>query len=452
MKNYSRRVSYTRDFWIVNCVNALFFAGYLILKFPLAFILAHQGLSLHEAYSLTTTGTIAFALCSLALTWIMKNYHDQKHTLLLGIVLNLFAALLLETRQYHLEMLGMGCYVIGGSLYFFNITLMFNKQFIDPDVRLRGNYFAQICLNIGAFLGSIVFLFAVATGHRYFDYSISFIAVSLFLLTSCYWFLKDDHASVRQQVRLYGSCVSMFALVLLCLQHATLTRWLVLSAFIIATLFGLYQSKKSHERGYFLFIVLVLLFSLPYWIGNTILYNQFFVFLHNDVFSFFALPATFIILLDPLGNVLFGLLWGGITSNTAVRPYFNLQLGMILMTAAFGVLALGLITHLHAEKISAIYPIITLLLFACAQFLIQPTMASRVTDLIKNHHHMIFALGVLRSVRAFAAILAFYLIDLTVTPNQTSPMHQNMVLYVGVSAIALVSLGLFRCVKGKLFM
>ncbi|MCX7124781.1 MAG: hypothetical protein NTU49_03320, partial [Gammaproteobacteria bacterium] len=202
------------------------------------------------------------------------------------------------------------------------------------------------------------------------------------------------------------------------------------------------QSKKSHERGYFLFIVLVLLFSLPYWIGNTILYNQFFVFLHNDVFSFFALPATFIILLDPLGNVLFGLLWGGITSNTAVRPYFNLQLGMILMTAAFGVLALGLITHLHAEKISAIYPIITLLLFACAQFLIQPTMASRVTDLIKNHHHMIFALGVLRSVRAFAAILAFYLIDLTVTPNQTSPMHQNMVLYVGVSAIALVSLGL----------
>ncbi|MCX7124860.1 MAG: hypothetical protein NTU49_03730, partial [Gammaproteobacteria bacterium] len=68
----------------------------------MAFILAHQGLSLHEAYSLTTTGTIAFALCSLALTWIMKNYHDQKHTLLLGIVLNLFAALLLETRQYHL--------------------------------------------------------------------------------------------------------------------------------------------------------------------------------------------------------------------------------------------------------------------------------------------------------------------------------------------------------------
>ncbi|MCX7120707.1 MAG: hypothetical protein NTZ67_02860 [Gammaproteobacteria bacterium] len=450
VKNTNHLEPYHHNFWIANFVNALFFSGYLILKFPLAFILAHQGISLTQAYTLTTTASIAFALCSLALTLIMKNYHDQKHALFLGITLNLAAALLLETRQYHLEVIGMACYVLGGGLYFFNVTLLFNKQFVDPETRLRGNYVVQIYLNIGAFIGSLVFLFAVTTGYRYFAYSIFFIIASLLLLITCYWFLEDAHASLKQQLILYGNCIALFFLILLCLQHAVLTRWLVLTAFILVTLLCLYQSNRNHERGYFSFIILVLLFSLPYWIGNTILYNQFFVFLHASVLPFIGLPATFIILLDPLGNILFGLFWGRVTRNASTRPYFNLQLGIILMAIAFGILALGLLLHSHATKISAIYPIATLLLFASAQFLIQPTMSSRVTDLIPNHQHMLFALGVLRSVRAFAAILAFYLINMTVTSNQAGLMQKDMMLYAAMAVIALLALGVFRCITRTL--
>src|SRR3990167_2834672 len=163
-----------RNFWIANTVNALFFSGYLILKFPLAFILAHDGFSLKTAYSLTTTSTIVFALCSLLLTHILKNYHNQKHIFLLGIIFNLIAVLFLQTGKYFFIMSGLSFYVLGGSLYFFNITLLFNKQFHQPRERLHGNYIAQICLNCGAFIGFIVFLFLASSCHCYFTSSIAF--------------------------------------------------------------------------------------------------------------------------------------------------------------------------------------------------------------------------------------------------------------------------------------
>ena len=443
-------VQYHRNFWILNLANAIFFSGYLILKFPLAFILAHQGISLNQAYSLTTTGTIAFALCSLALTSVMKNYHNQKHVLLLGIFLNLIAAICLETRQYTVEVIGMSCYVVGGSLYFFNITLFFNKQFSDPDIRLRGNYFSQICLNVGALIGSIVFLFAVNTGHHYFFYSIFFIIIALLFLISCYWIIQDEPSGVKQQMQLYCSCGLMFLLVMACLQYAALTRWLVLLAFIFATCFGLYQSQKSRERGYFLFIILILLFSFPYWIANTILYNQFFVFLHDSVFSFYGIPATFVILLDPLGNVIFGLCWGNMIGKISTQPYMNLQIGMVLIVLAFSILTAGLFFNSNVMKISVIYPVITLLLFSCGQFLIQPTMNSCVNNLIHNHHHMIFGLGVLRSMRAIAAITAFYLINFTTVQNKLSSLQQNMVLYCSVTAIALLAVIVFQFYKKRL--
>lgn len=439
-----------RNFWIANTVNAIFFSGYFILKFPLAFILSQQGFALSKAYSLTTTTTIALALCSLALTWAMKNYHNQKHVFLLGIVFNFIAAILLETGQYYLEILGLGCYVIGASLYFFNITLLFNKQFNTPRDRLHGNYLAQICLNMGAFVGTIIFLIAISTGQHYFIYTIYFMGASLLILLICYRLLKDDAVSKKQQLHLYFNCLIMLFFALLCLQFNCVTRWVVLGVFSIALMIALKQSYQYHERGYFIFILLVLLFSLPFWIGNTILYNQFFFFLHDNVMSFFTLPATAIILLDPLSNIIFGIIWTRMTRNSTQKPYANLLIGMLLVAIAFSALTIGLYGHHHADKISAGYPMIALILFACAQFLIQPTMHSRVTDLIANHQRMVFALGVLRAVRSVAAILAFYLITFTVTANKMDSFHHNQVLYGSVTAMACLSIVIFLVIKNQL--
>src|SRR3990167_3866606 len=298
-----------RNFWIANAVNALFFSGYWILKFPLAFILSQQGIPLHDAYALTTTSSIAFALCSIALTWILKEYRNQKHLFLLGIILNLLATVLLDTRYYNLEIMGLSCYVIGGSLYFFNITLLFNKQFSTARERLHGNYLAQIGLNGGAFVGTIVFLLSASTDHHYFADSIGFMLSAFLLLCISYRFLKDNTASCQQKKRLYCCCFLLFLLIVFCLQHTSITRWIILCVFLIAIIAAIMHATRHRDTGYFIFIVLIVLFSFPFWIGNTILYNQFFVLLHNHVSLMIGLPATFIIALDPLGNIVFGLLW-----------------------------------------------------------------------------------------------------------------------------------------------
>lgn len=439
-----------RNFWIANTVNALFFSGYLILKFPLAFILAHEGLPLNSAYSLTTTSTIVFALCSLLLTQILKDYRDQKHIFLLGIILNLIAIIQLETGHYYFIISGLSCYVLGGSLYFFNITLLFNKQFQTPRERLHGNYIAQICLNIGALVGIIIFLFFVASDHYYFFSSIVFISTALLILLLCYPFFKDNSATKKQRYRLYGNCILMLLLIALCLQFNSLTRWLVLCAFIVGIVLALYRSWQNNEGGgkYFLFIILVLLFSLPFWIANTVLYNQFFVFLHDNVLSFLGIPATAVILFDPLGNIVFGLLWIRMMRNKNEKPYINLQLGLLFIAAAFGILSFAV--HMHSDKILVYFPIVTILLFACAQFLIQPTLHSRVNDLIANHHNMLFALGILRAIRAVAAILAYYLLNISINAIPEQSLNQNTLLYFCVMIISLLALTIFLFIKNKI--
>lgn len=433
-----------RNFLIANGVNALFFSGYLILKFPLSFILTCQGIPLEKAYSLTTTASVAFALCSLALSIIMKNYHDQKHAFLIGMILNLLAVIFLEQNFIRI---GLSCYAVGGSLYFFNITILFNKQFNMARTRLYGNYAAQICLNIGAFVGCIVFLYALKTKSHYFVYSIGLITTAILCLLVFYKAFQDTLATLLQHCYLYVSCLLMFLFVFICLNHNVVTRWLVLAAFLIAITIAITQSIKKRSQGYFLFIILILFFSLPFWICNTILYNQFFVFLHDNVYSIFGYSATTIILIDPIGNIIFGLFWVAVTSQKPEQPYFNLQLGMVLIVVAFCVVSAGIYTHSDAQRIPVFYPLVTILLFSSAQFLIQPTMHSRVRDLITNHEHMVFALGILRSVRAFAAVLAFYMIDATVQNNQLSIARNNLILYSTIACVTLTMLVIFAVLK-----
>lgn len=431
-------------FWIISIINAVFFAGYLVLKFPLAFILEHHGFSLSDAYSLSTTSTTLFALCSLCLTWTLKEYKDQKHAVLLSVFLVLVSVLCLDTKYSFLEMLGLSLYVVGGSLYFFNMTLWINKQFSTAQDRLNGNYISQILLNVGAFFGSIVFIFSLSSEEKYFHCSIILILISFLSLCAFYFFIKENASKFRQKFHLYKNCFILVIATFFCLKKAFLTQKLVLTLFVAFITTVLIVAVKQKKHGYVTFMLLVLFFSLPYWVSCLVLYNQFFIFLHDQVLSFFMFPATAIILLDPLGNVLFGLGWQKINRDFIAKPYLNLQIGMSLIALAFGLLWFGLYQNQMVVKLNAFYPIVTLLLFSCAQFLIQPTLHSQASNLIEDHKDVVFGLGVLRSIRAVAAIFAFSLMSTTVHNNADNMFDKNGLLYLGVSLIALLSLIVFR--------
>ncbi|OGT26359.1 MAG: hypothetical protein A3I77_08560 [Gammaproteobacteria bacterium RIFCSPLOWO2_02_FULL_42_14] len=432
----------SRNFWIINTLNTLFFSGYLILKFPLAYILEKHGVPLQKAYALTTASTTAVALCSLALILILKKYHHQKQIFVLGIALICIATLLLESQKMHCILAGLSAYVLGSSLYFFNFTLMLNKQFSTQKDRLRGNYIAQICLNVGAFFGCIVILLSIGTANHYFTMSFCITLATLLLSLIGYQFLRQDAVTLRQQSYFFIQLIFLFAIIFMCLQLNEITRWVVLIAFSVATLLALIQAKKHQEKSYFVFIILILLFSLPLWIGNTVIYNQFFIFLHRHVSTWFGIPAIAIIMLDPATNIIFGLFWEKITRHHLAQARISLTLGMYLFVIAFGVLAFALWIN-HATSIAIIYPVITLVLFSCAQFLIQPTMHAYINHLSDHHHHRVFALGILRAIRAVAASIAFYLINTTISTTTAPSWNQNITLYTSMTAIGCVALALF---------
>lgn len=427
-----------QQFVIANAVNAIFIAGYIILKFPLAYILSHYGgYSLSRAYSLTTTATIAFAFCSLLFSVSFKEYHNQKHAILIGILLNLVAVLLLARHQV---LLGLAIYVVGASLYFFNFTLFINKQFSTCPARLQGNYITQICLNMGAVLGVVLFIFGLSHGTHFFKYSIGLLAISFILLLAQYFLLEDQASSVKQNVNFYILCLSLVSIVVFLLNHAGVTRELVLSLFFIFIVMAIYQSQKFHEKGYFLFIMLILTVSLPFWICNTIVYNQFYVFLHQNIPSVAGLPSAVIILLDPLANIVFGFFWTWYIKDKTIHISSNIIFSLFLIFIGFVILSI----LLYVQTINTtfiIYPAITIILFSCAQFAIQPAMHSLLRDIIHNDQHMIFALGILRSIRALAAVLAFYWMNMTATSTRLLfSMPRIDLFFFGVSAMLLIAI------------
>ncbi len=233
-----------------------------------------------------------------------------------------------------------------------------------------------------------------------------------------------------------------------------MVRFLVFIAFIAAVIYALSYAKRGQNRPYLEFIILVLVFSVPYWVANSILYNQFFYFLDRDVLLFLGLPATMILVLDPLINTVFGILFARFGSDTQKKPLNNLLLGNLLTFFSFGSLSIGVYLA-SATRLNPVYPILAIILFACAQFLIQTTMSAKVSTLAENKKQMFFGLGVLRSARAFAAIIGFMLMSLTASTKTTNlkvEMHNNLVLYLSITFLVLLvtlSYGIFYIKKTR---
>ncbi len=122
------------------------------------------------------------------------------------------------------------------------------------------------------------------------------------------------------------------------------------------------------------------------------------------------------------------------------------------MCVAFLILAFGLRLNEHNLKLNFIYPLCTLVLFAFAEFLLQSTLNSHVRGLLSESKKQEFlGTGILRSSRAFAHVVGFYLISYTVKPmaSTKNEIRVNFYLYAIIASIFFLSYVGYRAIERK---
>src|SRR3990167_1283056 len=255
---------------------------------------------------------------------------------------------------------------------------------------------------------------------------------SLLLFIFFYQKIEDNDVDKVNYWNLFLYLIALFCVVYIALNYEQVTRWIVLFSFLMATVYLIYKARIESNQAFIFFISLVFLFSIPYWIANTIIFNEFFYFITKDVSSIRGFSSMILITIDPIVNALFGtgiLLW---QRNRIINHYNNLSYSAFLMTISFIVLCFGLFFSEGKQKINFIYPLITMGLFACAEFLLQTTLNSKIRGLLSLQKSGEFlATGMMRSSRAFATAVGYYLIFLTIPTTQNSnDIHANFDLYL----------------------
>jgi hypothetical protein len=439
-----------------NCIvliSAIFFAGYFLLKCPLAFVLHKQHVSLLQAYSISSTANILMAIVSVLLGTFFKENTNQKFFLFLGVLFSTLAIFLLKTFNFIELLCGIGFYVLGGSLYFFNIIIYINKLLADSQTRQAGNYKYQIWINIGGFLGGLLFILEYNNDALLNEYSLFTCIISLLFFALVYRDLKDESFNKKNLGGTAVKLLTLYLFIFICLYFGFATQLISFFVFIIAIGYGLYLANKGNNLNYFTLILLVLFFSVPYWLGYTILFNEFFHLLDKNSYRVYGLTANSIILIDPLANVVFGCFVLKLYQKRASKPLSNLSIGMVFLAVSFIVLVLGLFHADTPQTLLPIYPIITVLLFSCGEFLIQSTLNASVKNLLTKNENINFSMGILRSSRACAAALGYFFTWLTVREGLMSEnivsVHESH-LYIITAGYILVSLAAYYYFKKRI--
>ena len=429
------------SFISIILINTLFFSGYYILKDPLAYILNSEGMPLKQAYSITTTANILLAISSLFFGFTLHKVSKQKYSLFVGVALSVLSICLLSLNKPFLSMVAISLYVLGGGLYFFNIVMFINKAFDNAQDRIKGNYIYQIFVNIGAADGCLLFLAELNKINMFKSCFISGV-ISLLLFIILYKHIENEHDGKSNVLKFYGYLTVLFSVILTALYFTYITRCLVLVSFTVAASWVLYRAYSEQNKNLFLFLCLVFLFNIPYWIANTVIFNQFIYFLMRDVSPIHGISPASLIIVDPVTNILFGNIVFLTQRGSGINPYKNLSYSSLLMMLAFIVLAVGLFFDNGKEKISYFYPLVTMALFACSEFLLQTTLNSRIRDLLLGQKKGEFlATGIMRSSRSFATVLGYYLILLTSNnvPSISNEIHANFNLYFTMGLVCIAS-------------
>lgn len=328
------------------------------------------------------------------------------------------AAVIFFFRQTEFsDYLGLSLYTMGGSLYFFNITILLNKQFTRSVSRLKGNYLNQVFLNGGALIGSVFIVYLTSIKNDIFGYSVVVVGFAVLILLFNYKKLAVNEEKQKTglfllHVYIIIATISIYFLFLKIQYTET-------SAVFIFALFFLYvafYSKVNSDRKLVRFIVLVFLFSLPYWVATVVIYNQFFIMSANFLKKFHGISPMLIILLDPLINVVFGVIWIRFNRRkpSAYKSFFWSSFFII---TGFFLFSIAIKTE-YAFLMSCSM----IVLFSCSQFLIQSGMNMLVASVNQTKRGMLLGLSLLRSVRLPGAFVGLCFIEKTVKVSSYNNM------------------------------
>jgi hypothetical protein len=393
------------------------------------------------------------AIVSVLLGTFLRENTNQKFFLFLGVLFSTLAIFLLKTFNFIELLCGVGFYVLGGSLYFFNIIIYINKLLTDPQKRQTGNYKYQIWINIGGFLGGLLFILEYNNDALLNEYSLFTCIISLVFFALVYPSLKDERFNKKILGWVVAKLVALYLFIFLCLYFGFATQLISFFVFIVAISYSLYLANKTNSINYFTLILLVLFFSVPYWLGYTILFNEFFHLLDKNAYHIYGLTANSIILIDPLANVIFGCFILKVYQKRTSKPLSNLSIGMAFLAASFIILVLGLFQTSTPQTLLPIYPIVTVLLFSCGEFLIQSTLNASVKNLLTKNENINFSMGILRSSRACAAALGYFFTWLTVGEglrNENIVSTHESYLYMITAGYILLSLAAYYYFKRRI--
>lgn len=434
------------SFRTITYINALFFCGYFVLKCPLAYILERKGIPQLISYEIASTANVIFALCSLAFGVFLREFDTQKYALLIGMLFSSIAIAFISISNNQLMYIGIALYILGGSIYFFSIALLINKQFTDPKERLTGNYIYHIWVNFGALVGAVLFYYEISSNNVFVTALVA--CVSALILMFYKYKEIHDNKTARKSMRVFHLTIAALGIMI---YFALTYKHYVVQAMMygFVTTLILILGKSFHTGKYALlkYTALIMMFSVPYWFAYTLVYSEFFDFLSKDVEPILGISSNVLLLINPVASIIFGIIITSPRSRWKKQPYENLNIGLSLMLCTFLVLVFGIHSAgTHHALLSPIYPAIAICLYTVSEFLIQTTLNSSVRDLLAIPENQVMAVGMLRSSRAFASALAFLVMSLyensATYQNAASEMQSATHIYT-LFCIMLLVLGLF---------
>ncbi|MCW5589010.1 MAG: hypothetical protein KIT27_05025 [Legionellales bacterium] len=401
--------------------NLILMIGYITFKISLSAYLDHDGYSLNQAYSLATTSLSLFAICCVIWGYLNRNIEQRKIFILTSLFILAISYLFILSSIEKIQLLGITFFVIGGSLYSTNITLLVNEQFDDVALRHQGNQAMQWALNFGCLFG----VFGLSMAPTYITFKSLYLFSGIFVVCSfifLYFFKKniqESHArklTIKNHFSLIIKLAWLSTLVCVLLNLPSLTRLLSIMLFIACVIYVLFLSFKEKNQKYFQFVIILILCIFVYWLSFSIFSSQFAIFLtshvENKIMGITVSPLIPLIF-DPLANLICGGVIYYIYKLNAIKETKMLIASLFLNFLAFMLLFMSIKLLSSNNKIEIFWPIVCIFLYATSEFLLITTTQAQISTLIEDKKRQGLFVGVQRLCAAFSATVAYYLIHHT---------------------------------------
>ena len=424
---------FTLSFNLLLAIDFILMIGYITFKISLAVFLNHDGYSLNDAYSISTSSLSLFAICCVVWGYVNKEYEQRKNFVLLSLGMLALAFGLMLLKSTLIQLLGISMFVIGSSLYTTNITLLINDQFNSTSYRQQGNQAIQWIINLGCLFGIAELSLAptIITFKQLYFISGLFVLASFCILFICKKNITEivyQKIPLMKLVKMIITIGGIYLLVFILLSFAAWTRSLSFILFLIGASYISFLSFKEKNKKYLEFLIILTLCGATYWLSFSIVSNQFSVFLiHNAQTNFLNLKLSSLsaLIFDPLANVLCGAVIYFIYRHFLIKESNMLATSILLNFIAFGVIVLSIKLFATNEKVALLWPIICISLYATAEFLLVTTMNSQISSLIDDRKRRGIFLGMQKLCIAFSSTIAYYLINLSEANKATTHAIQS---------------------------